>query len=68
MRDVRDHAERINSAASEWSADRIMRTIPEYLHSDPDSDGPIYFFGEMVRLTSGPQIILKDMSGAYFTL
>ncbi|KAG7006241.1 hypothetical protein G7Y79_00015g038310 [Physcia stellaris] len=37
----------LQGAASEWSADRIMRTIPEYLHSDPDSDGPIYFFGEM---------------------
>ena len=64
---TRDLAEWINSAASEWSADRIIRTIPEYLNSDPDSEDSIYFFGEMVRLTLGPHETLKDIDNAYCT-
>ena len=34
-------------AASDWSADRVMRTLPEFMQS-LDGDDPILFVGEMV--------------------
>ena len=39
----------IPSAASNWSADRVVAKLPEFNNIYVDSDDPIYFFREMVR-------------------
>ena len=56
------------SAASSWSADRVASKIPEFTNLDTDGEEPIYFFGEMVRLTPGLISLLGDKRKAHEAL
>ena len=50
---------RTGRRAPNWSADRMMKQMPEFLNVSPDSQSPIFFTGEMVKheLLSRPYVL-----------
>ena len=53
------------SAASNWSADRVASRIPDFTNVDTDGERPIYFFGEIVRLSPNLCSLLEDKCNAH---
>lgn len=47
-------------AASNWSADRVMRRFPEFLNVAPDKEEPILFTGEMVFSTVPTTVLCHE--------
>lgn len=50
---------RTGRRAPNWSADRVMKQIPEFMNVSPDDPYPIFFTGEMVKpgFSMGPYIV-----------
>ena len=44
-----DRADGNGRRAPNWSADRVMKQIPEFMNVSPDDPHPIFFTGEMVK-------------------
>lgn len=50
---------RTGRRAPNWSADRVMKQMPEFMNVSPDDPNPIFFTGEMVKhgFLVGPYIV-----------
>lgn len=46
---------------TKYSADRVLNTLPAFVHTSPDGDQPVYFVGEMVRRCARNCRLITDL-------